>query len=110
MYLGIEAVLARSFARIHKANLFNFELVPLTIDEDTYDRIEQADDVEILHDVAQAVESGQGSYVIRVNNDWEATAQLDASERERRTLVAGGKLQLTRQQYRDAQGGTPADD
>ena len=110
MYLGIEAVLARSFARIHKANLFNFGLVPLTIDEDTYDRIEQADDVEILHDVAQAVESGQGSYMIRVNNDWEATAQLDASERERRTLVAGGKLQLTRQQYRDAQGGTPADD
>ncbi|CQR48853.1 MULTISPECIES: aconitate hydratase [Haloferax] len=108
MYLGIEAVLAQSFARIHKANLFNFGIVPLAIDEETYEQIEQGDDVEIVDDVAAAVESGQEEFTIRVNDDWEATANLHASERERRILTAGGKLPLTKQQ---AEGGAaPADD
>ncbi|MFC7130870.1 aconitate hydratase [Haloferax chudinovii] len=108
MYLGIETVLAQSFARIHKANLFNFGIVPLAIDEETYEKIEQGDDVEIVDDVADAVKSGQEEFTIRVNDDWEATADLHASERERRILTAGGKLPLTKQQ---AEGGAaPADD
>ncbi|MFB6131170.1 MAG: aconitate hydratase, partial [Salinigranum sp.] len=111
MYLGIEGVLAQSFARIHRANLFNFGIVPLTIDEDTYERIEQGDDVEIVDDVAEAVASGQEEFTVRVNDDWEATANLHASERERRILAAGGKLPLTKQQYEGGAGGAaPADD
>ncbi|WP_435098924.1 aconitate hydratase [Halarchaeum sp. P4] len=111
MYLGIEGVLAQSFARIHKANLFNFGLVPLTIDEDTYEKIEQGDDIEIVDDVEEGVRSGQEEFTVRVNDDWEATAQLDASERERRILAAGGKLSLTKQQYEeDGSGAAPADD
>jgi aconitate hydratase len=109
MYLGIEGVLAQSFARIHKANLFNFGLVPLTIDEETYERIEQGDDVEIVDDVAEAVETGKEEFTVRVNDDWEATAHLDASERERRILSAGGKLSLTKSQH-DTGGAAPADD
>ncbi|MFB6106953.1 MAG: aconitate hydratase [Halobacteriaceae archaeon] len=111
MYLGVEGVLAQSFARIHKANLFNFGLVPLTIDEDAYERIEQGDDVEIVEDVGEGVRSGREEFTVRVNDDWEATARLDASERERDILAAGGKLQLTRQQYEQSgSGATPADD
>ncbi|KTG08810.1 aconitate hydratase [Haloprofundus marisrubri] len=111
MYLGIEGVLAQSFARIHKANLFNFGLVPLTIDEDTYEKIEQGDDVEIVDDVGDGVRSGQEEFTVRVNDDWEATAQLDASERERKILAAGGKLSWTKQQYDEGESGaTPADD
>ena len=111
MYLGVEAVLAQSFARIHKANLYNFGLLPLTIDEATYDRIEQGDDIEVVDDVAEAVASGAEEFTIRVNDDWEATAQFDASEREREILAAGGKLTLTKQQYEEGAGGaTPADD
>jgi aconitate hydratase len=111
MYLGIEGVLAQSFARIHKANLFNFGLLPLTIDEDTYAKIEQGDDIEVVDDVSDAVDSGQEEFTIRVNDEWEATGHLDASERERRILSAGGKLSLTRQQYdQDGSGATPADD
>jgi aconitate hydratase len=112
MYLGVEGVLARSFARIHKANLFNFGLVPLTIDEETYERIEQGDDVEIVDDVGEGVREGKEEFTVRVNDDWEATARLDASERERRILAAGGKLSYTRQQYDEgAEGGpSPADD
>jgi aconitate hydratase len=112
LYLGIEAVLAQSFARIHKANLFNFGIVPLSIDEETYEKIDQGDDVEIVTDVAEAVAAGETEFTIRVNDDWEATAELDASERERGILKAGGKLRLTKEQYADdgGSGATPADD
>lgn len=111
MYLGIEAVFAQSFARIHKANLFNFGIVPLTIDEETYEKIEQGDDIAIVDDVAEAVRSGDEEFTIRVNDDWEATANLKASERERKILAAGGKLSWTKQQYEEGSGGAaPADD
>ena len=110
-FLGIEAVLAQSFARIHKANLFNFGILPLAIDDETYDRIEQGDDVEVVTDVAPAIAGGETEFTIRVNDEWEATAELDASERERRILEAGGKLRLTKAQYESGGGGAaPADD
>jgi len=109
MYLGIEGVLAQSFARIHKANLFNFGLLPLEIDEETYERIQQGDDIEIVDDVAEAVRSGQEEFTIRVNDDWEATGSLDASQREREILANGGKLTHVKQQH-DEGGAAPADD
>ncbi|MEA5388615.1 aconitate hydratase [Haloarculaceae archaeon H-GB11] len=110
MFLGVEGVLAQSFARIHKANLFNFGLVPLEIDEETYEKIEQGDDVEIVDDVAEAVREGKEEFTVRVNDEWEATATLDASEREREILADGGKLSHTKKKH-DAEGGAaPADD
>jgi aconitate hydratase len=110
MYLGIEGVLAQSFARIHRANLFNFGLVPLIIDAETYERIDQGDDVAIVDDVREGVRSGQEEFTIRVNDDWEATATLDASDRERDLLAAGGKLAWTKQHAEGGTGATPADD
>ena len=111
MYLGIEAVFAKSFARIHKANLFNFGIVPLTIDDETYDRIEQGDNIEIVDDVEEGINSGQNEFTIRVNDDWEATARLDASERERDIVTSGGKLSYTKQQAEEGNlGASPADD
>jgi aconitate hydratase len=110
MFLGIEGVLAQSFARIHKANLFNFGLLPLEIDADTYAKIEQGDDIEIVDDVAEAVRTGQEEFTIRVNDDWEATGYLDASAREREILADGGKLSHTKKKYEQESGGAPADD
>ena len=105
MFLGVDGVLAQSFARIHRANLFNFGLIPLTIDEDTYERISEGDDIEIVEDVAAAVRSGAEEFTIRVNGEWEAEAELDASAREREILADGGKLPHTKMQ---AGGGSPA--
>jgi aconitate hydratase len=99
MYLGVHGVLARSFARIHEANLFNFGLLPLTVDAEPYERVEQGDDVEIVDDVRAAVANGREEFTVRVNDDWEATARLDANDRERDLLVAGGKLPHTREQF-----------
>ncbi|QKG92452.1 aconitate hydratase [Halorubrum sp. Atlit-8R] len=111
MYLGIEAVFAQSFARIHKANLFNFGIVPLAIDEETYEKIDQGDDLEIVDDVPAGVRSGQEEFTVSVNGEWEFTADLDASERERDILAAGGKLSWVKQQHADGgSGAAPADD
>jgi aconitate hydratase len=109
MFLGVEGVLAQSFARIHRANLFNFGLLPLEIDEADYERIDQGDQIEVVDDIAAAVRSGQEEFTFRVNGDWEGTGTLDASERERDILAAGGKLSYVRQQH---EGGSaaPADD
>ena len=109
MYLGIEAVFAQSFARIHKANLFNFGIVPLTIDQETYDKIEQGDDVHIVDDIGEGVRNGADEFTISVNGEWEATARLDASQRERDILAAGGKLSWTKEQTL-GDGAAPADD
>ncbi|MFP4218427.1 MAG: aconitate hydratase, partial [Salinarchaeum sp.] len=110
MYLGVEGVLAQSFARIHRANLFNFGLIPLEIDAETYERIEQGDDIEIVDDVHEGVVNGDEEFTIRVNDEWEATATLNASERERDILAAGGKLAWTREQATGSGTAAPADD
>ena len=112
MYLGIEAVFAKSFARIHRANLFNFGIVPLTIDDDTYDKIEQGDDITVVDDIGAGVRDGSEEFTCRVNGDWEFTANLHASEREREILAAGGKLSWTKNQATgdSGSGATPADD
>jgi aconitate hydratase len=109
MYLGIEAVFAQSFARIHKANLFNFGIVPLAIDEETYAKIDQGDDIEIVDNIGEGVRSGADEFTVSVNGEWEFTAELDASERERDILAAGGKLSWTKQQATEG-GSAPADD
>ncbi|GKZ14341.1 aconitate hydratase [Haladaptatus sp. T7] len=110
MYLGVEGVLAQSFARIHKANLFNFGLLPLEISEEDYEKFEQGDDIEIVDDVAEAVRSGQEEFTVRVNDDWELTATLDASERERQILADGGKLSHTKKQAEGGDTAASADD
>ena len=109
MFLGVEGVLAQSFARIHRANLFNFGLLPLEITAEDYEQINMGDNIEIVDDVAEAVRSGQEEFTFRVNSDWEGTGTLDASEREREILAAGGKLSYVKQQH-DEGGAAPADD
>ncbi len=98
MYLGVSAIFAQSFARIHRANLFNFGLLPFEIAPDTYEDIEQGDEIDVVDSVADGVKAGQESFTIRVNDEWEASATLRASPRERAYAAAGGKLSHTRQQ------------
>ncbi len=101
MYLGIEAVVAKSFARIHKANLLNFGLLPLTFeDNDDYDEIEEGDSLRI-DSVLEGVEGEEEEtqlVVVNESKDVEIPVELDASLREREYLLAGGKLNHTKQQ------------
>ena len=110
LYLGVEVVLAQSFARIHKANLINFGIIPLEIDAETYAAIEQGESLRVDDDAREAVLGGATSVTVS-GEGFEATAQLDISAREREILAAGGKLRLTRDQFDTGAGGAaPADD
>ncbi len=92
MYLGIQAVLAKGFARIHRANLINFGILPLVFKEPSdYDRIKQGDRV-VIEGLIEAVKEG-GSFVARiVGKDIEIELKTDLSERERNLILSGGLL------------------
>lgn len=98
LYLGIKAVIAKSFARIHCANLANAGILPLVfLDETVYDRIDQMDELEI-DNAREAIASG-GPITVR-NNTKGFTFQAEAilSQRQRDIVLAGGLLNYTREQ------------
>ena len=98
LYLGIKAVVAKSFARIHIANLINFGIVPMTLkNADDYEKFAQGDSIEIV-DFSQAI--AQKEYATLVNKTTGATAELclQLSARQRAILLAGGRLNYTKQE------------
>lgn len=95
MYLGIKAVFARSFARIHRSNLINFGIVPLLVgDPSLFDALQPSARVEIQN-IRMPLERGDTSILVRVNGK-EYNAQHDMVDRERRILLAGGLLNYTK--------------
>ncbi len=100
--LGVNGVLAQSFARIHVANLFNFGVIPLTFENPAiYEEIQEGDSLEIIDDVAMGITNGQELFTMEVNNDWQFEVRLKGSEQERVVLAGGGKLQYLKQQHTD---------
>jgi aconitate hydratase len=96
MYLGVKVVLAKSFARIHWANLVNFGILPLVFaDEADYDRLNPDDQLEIVG-VREALSTGRLFEVRNVTQGLEFPVQYNLSERQRRILLAGGLLNLVR--------------
>ncbi len=95
LYLGVKAVIVKSFARIHKANLINAGILPLTFkNPGDYDMIAQGDTVE-LSGLRETVKNG-GDIVAKVKGK-EIALDLDISERDREILLAGGLLDYTRE-------------
>lgn len=91
--LGVDGVVAESFARIHFANLINFGVVPLTFAEDgVSERIDEGDELEIVGDVASKIRDGTEQVTMEVDGEWTFEASVDLTPAERETLVAGGKL------------------
>lgn len=91
MFLGVEAVLAKSFARIHKENLINYGILPLEfVNEEDYDRISLGSAIEIRA-VAEAIESGD--FEIRFPEEgFTIRARLEASPLDKELLMLGGAL------------------
>ena len=97
LYLGIKAVVAKSFARIHVANLINFGIVPMTLkNADDYDKFSQGDDIEIK-DFAAAVAGETEATLVNKTTGAMATLALAFSARQRAILLAGGTLNYTKQ-------------
>ena len=95
LYLGVRAVVAKSFARMHKANLINSGILPLTfVNENDYDEINQGDDIE-LKDIKNSVENSVDAVLINKSTGKEYALKTEFSEREINILLAGGKLNYT---------------
>lgn len=91
MYLGIKAVIAKSFARIHLANLVNFGIVPFTfVNEADYDSIDESDVLKItdLHEL----QPGRNMTVVNTTKNTTFEVAHTLSELDIEILMAGGRL------------------
>jgi len=87
---------AKSFARIHVANLINFGIVPMTLkNPEDYELFAQGDELEIVG-FAAAVQGKTEAVLRNVTTGAEATVQLAFSPRQREILLAGGTLNYTK--------------
>ena len=96
LYLGVRAVVAKSFARIHAANLINAGILPLTFENpDDYDRLGEGDEL-VLSDVFSGLVSGK---IILINKTAGEQISLccDFTERQIGILKAGGLLAYTQE-------------
>ncbi len=96
-HLGVRAKIVKSFARIHKANLCNFGILPLVFkNPDDYGRVSKGSKVE-FPGIRKQLESGDEEIEIRVDGE-PMTVILEVSERQRSHLIAGGTLNWVREQ------------
>jgi aconitate hydratase len=93
MYLGVRAVIAKSFARIHRANLINFGILPLIFkNPEDYERISQGDSLRITG-IKKALLDGAGEIAVEnITKKNSFSVRLEFNERERRLLLSGGLL------------------
>ncbi|MDR3593285.1 aconitate hydratase [Clostridium sp.] len=91
MYLGVQVVLAKSFARIHHDNLINYGILPLRFTNAAdYDRINQ-DDKLVIKDVKELVNKGE-FVITNETQGFEIKAYATLSDRQKEVLLAGGQL------------------
>lgn len=100
MHLGVKAVLAKSFARIHRDNLINSGILPLYVADD-YDLIDQGDRLK-MEKVKKAVKEGEPINVINVTKDKKMRLEHRLTPREAEIVLAGGLLNY---QVQGAKGG-----
>jgi aconitate hydratase len=92
MYLGVQFVLSKSFARIHRANLINFGILPLTfVNERDYDVVDQEDWLEI-RDVPWHLGRNERLLVRNHSKSTQFEVDYELSDRQKEILMAGGLL------------------
>ncbi len=98
LYLGVKAVLVKSFARIHRANLINAGILPLTfVNEADYDNIAQGDELEIKN-VRESVESGKTTLTVtNKTKGIDIPVLCELTGRTKDIVLAGGLLDYTRE-------------
>lgn len=97
LYLDVKAVIVKSFARIHMANLINAGIVPLTFaNESDYDKIDQMDELKI-ENIGKQIANGKVIKVTNVTKGFDFEVNADLSDRQKEMLYAGGLLNYTKQ-------------
>ena len=96
LYLGVKAVITKSFARIHMANLINAGIIPMTFaNESDYDRISADDELEIKN-VAEQIKASTTIKVTNVTKGFDFDCTVNFSDRQKEMLYAGGLLNYTK--------------
>jgi aconitate hydratase len=92
MFLGVKAVIAKSFERIHSANLINFGIIPLTFKtESDYDQIDSGDELEIP-DIRKVLSENKPLIVKNLTKGKQFEVTYELSKRQKNILLAGGML------------------
>ncbi len=95
-YLGVRVKLARSFARIHRSNLINFGILPLTFENPAdYEKISQGDSF-IIENIRNLIEKGEKRVKIIIKGKGEVWAVAELTERERECILKGSLLNLAK--------------
>ncbi len=94
-YLGIRAKIAKSFARIHKANLVNFGILPLVFTNPSDYELLAAGDTIFFSGMRHLLESGGEEFPVSVNGA-KVILRLELSQREREDILAGGTLNFVK--------------
>ena len=96
LYLGVKAVIAKSFARIHMANLINFGILPITLKcEDDYDKISEGDEISI-EGYRAAIEGGDELILKNKTTGAKIPLAISLTKRQREILLYGGTLNYTK--------------
>ena len=96
LYLGVKAVLVKSFARIHRSNLINAGILPLTFaNEADYDEISQGD-VLSMPDVKEAVKAGKDIVITNKTTGKQIVAKCELTDRTKEIILEGGLLNYTK--------------
>lgn len=96
MYLGIKAVIAKSFARIHHANLINFGIIPLSFcNEEDYEKIDEMDEL-ILENLHEILKEHQKIQIRNITKNSSFFVRHQLTQRDIDTILAGGTLNFIR--------------
>ena len=96
LYLGVKAIICKSFARIHRQNLINNGILPLEfVNGDDYDKIEQGDQL-VIENIRDIIANGKDIVVKDKTKGIEIPVKCELSERGKGMILAGGLLNFTK--------------
>ena len=97
LYLGIKAVITKSFARIHCANLINAGILPLTFaNPDDYDKTDQGDEL-VLNNIKSAIINSETAYLENKTKGEKYELKYELSQRQKDIITDGGLLNYTKE-------------
>ena len=100
LYLGIKSVIAKSFARIHQANLINAGIVPFTFaNPDDYDRIDKGDSLAVKG-IRSTIENDGEAILVNETKGESYPLSFSFSGRQKDIILAGGLLNYTRESHK----------
>ena len=92
MFLGVKAIIAKSFERIHSANLINFGILPLTFkSEADYDIIDSDDELQILN-IRETISKNERLVIRNITKKKDFEVNYELTERQKNILLSGGML------------------